>query len=149
MDLEKFNEQKNNLAKIGNELSNIGFNYKIRDKNKPEYWDDYIEKFTRHHEKEMQYYAQVYLLIDMVEKDKAEKFLLEIDNMKQLATRLLELLEEIKRNPSIVSPKDRQKSKWSKEIREQTIEYSNKNLEHEKKMYSIFHEFCEAHKIIH
>lgn len=149
MDLEKINEQKNNLAKIGTELSNIGFNYKILNKNKPEYWEEYIEKFKMHHEKEMQYYSQVHLLIDIIEKDKAEMFLLEIDNLKQLATRLLELLKEIKRNPSIVSPKDKQKSKWSKEIREQTIECSNKNLEHEKKMYSIFHEFCETHQIVH
>ena len=137
-------EQEDKLAALGNGLAQIKFRYKISNEVKTEYWEKYVEDFKRYSEKGMQYYSQAYLLMGMIEKERAELFLLEIAKLRQLSSRLLELLEEVKRNPSIISVKDRQKSRWSKEIRDQVMEYCEKNLNHEKRMNLSFREFYNS-----
>ena len=45
-------------------------------------------------------------------------------------------MEKIEKNPSIIDSKDKQQSQWSKELKKQITEQSNKCLNHEKE-----HEF--------
>ena len=72
-------------------------------------------------------------------------FLLRISKFRQLSTTLSETMEKIKENPSIIDPKDRQQSLWSKEIKNQITEQSNKCLRHEMDMNTSFREFYEKH----
>jgi hypothetical protein len=58
---------------------------------------------------------------------------------------MIEIMEKIRENPSIIDPKDRQQSKWSKEIKNQITEHSNKCLQHEKDMNILFRECYEKH----
>ena len=138
-------EQSAHLAKIGRELSEIRFNYKVLDKTETKYWQKRIEDFKRYHQKGIEYYIQAHSLMNLVEKEKAGMFLLSVSKLRQLGTRLLELLEEVKQNPSIMSSKDKQQSKWSKELKEQLIECSNRNLNQETGMNSNFREFYDKH----
>lgn len=133
------------LAILGKELSEIQFNFKVIDKTDSEYWIKRIEDFKKYHQKGMEYYEQVHLLMNLVEKEKARLFLLSMSKLRQLGTKLLELLEKVKENPSIISSKDKQQSKWSKETKEQLIDISNKNLRHEMEMNTSFREFYEKH----
>lgn len=133
------------LAKLGMELSEIQFNYKVLDKTKAEYWGKRVEDFKKYHEKGLEYYTQVHTMMNIVEKEKAGMFLLNMSKLRQLGTKLLELLEKIEENPSIMSSKDKQQSKWSKDLKEELIECSNKNLRHEMDMNTDFREFYEKH----
>lgn len=133
------------LAKLGMELANIQFNFKVQEKTDVKYWQNRIENFKRYQQKGMEYYEQVHLLMNLVEKEKAGLFLLSMSKLQQLGTKLLTLLEKVKENPSIVSTKDKQQSKWSKEIKEQLIDHSNKMLHHEMEMNTNFREFYEKH----
>ena len=133
------------LAKLGMELANIQFNFKVQEKTDVKYWQNRIENFKRYQQKGMEYYEQVHLLMNLVEKEKAGLFLLSMSKLQQLGTKLLILLEKVKENPSIVSTKDKQQSKWSKEIKEQLIDHSNKMLHHEMEMNTNFREFYEKH----
>lgn len=133
------------LAKLGMELASIQFNFKVQEKTDVKYWQNRIENFKRYQQKGMEYYEQVHLLMNLVEKEKAGLFLLSMSKLQQLGTKLLTLLEKVKENPSIVSTKDKQQSKWSKEIKEQLIDHSNKMLHHEMEMNTNFREFYEKH----
>jgi len=133
------------LAELGKELSEIQFNFKVINKTESEYWQKRIEDFKKYHQKGMEYYEQVHLLMNLVEKEKAGLFLLSISKLRQLGTKLIELLEKVKENPTIMSSKDKQQSKWSKEIKEQLIEISNSNLRHEMEMNTNFRDFYEKH----
>ena len=133
------------LARIGSELSEIQFNYKVLDKTDSQYWKKRIEDFEKHHNKGMEYYKKAHSLIDLVEKDQAGMFLLSISKLHQLGEKLQTVLEEIEQNPSVMSSKDKQLSKWSKELKEKLIEQSNDMLHHEKDMNTNFREFYEKH----
>jgi len=133
------------LAKLGMELANIQFNFKVQEKTDVKYWQKRIDDFKKYQQKGMEYYEQVHLLMNLVEKEKAGLFLLSMSKLQQLGTKLLTLLEKVKENPSIVSTKDKQQSKWSKEIKEQLIDHSNKMLHHEMEMNTNFREFYEKH----
>jgi len=143
--IEKIQETVKRLSVLGAELSKTKFSYKIVDGKNSKYWEEYIENLKNRHDKGKQYYSQIYLLMNLIERDKAGIFLLKISKLEQLVTKFQELLEEIKENPSIMSPKDKQQSKWSKEIRKQTIEHSEKSLNHEKEMNRDFREFYDMH----
>jgi len=143
--LEKIQKIVKELSVLGAELSKTKFSYKMADGKNSEYWKGYIENLKNRHYKGNQYYSQIYLLMDLIEKDKAGLFLLKLSKLEQLVTKFLELLEEIKENPSIMSPKDKQQSKWSKDIRRQTLEHSEKSLNHEKEMNRDFREFYDLH----
>ena len=133
------------LAKLGIELSGIQFNYKVKNEDKEEYWGKRIEHFKKHHQKGMEYYNKAYFLMNLIEKEKAGIFLLNISKLHQLGKKIEDLLEQVKQNPSIMSSKDKLQSKWSKNIKEQLIEHSNTCLEHEKEMNTNFREFYERH----
>ncbi|QUC63839.1 hypothetical protein NsoK4_05045 [Nitrosopumilus sp. K4] len=142
---ESLKIHSNELAKLGSELSEIQFNYKVLDKTDHTYWEKRVDDFKKYHDKGMEYYKKIHSMMSLVEKDEAGMFLLRISKLHQLGDKLFELLGEVKENPNIMSSKDKQQSKWSKELKEQLIEQSNKTLHHEMDMNANFREFYEKH----
>ena len=148
-DLEKLkklaNEYSDNLAKLGKELSEIQFNYKVIENTTEQYWQKRINEFKKYNEKGTEYYIQAHALINLVDKEQSGLFLLSISKLRQLGLKLLTNMEEVKQNPSIIKSKDKQQSKWSKELREKLIESSNVCLHHEMDMNKFFREFYDTH----
>ena len=138
-------EHSEKLAKLGMELGEIQFSYKIKKKPSKEYWQKRINDFKKYNEKGMKYYNQAYSLMNLVNKEESQMFLLRTSKFRQLGLTLIEIMEKIKENPSIIDSKDKQQSQWSKEIRDQITEHSNKCLHHEKDMNTSFREFYEKH----
>ena len=126
-------------------ISAIQFSYKVSEKTSKEYWGERTELFKKYTENSLQYYDQAYSLMNLVNKQEAQMFLLRISKFCQLASELNELMEKIKENPSIINSKDKQQSVWSKEIRQQVVEHSNKCVRHEKDTNTSFREFYEKH----
>ena len=148
-DLEKLKksakEYSDNLAKLGKELSEIQFNYKVIENITEKYWQNRINEFKKYNEKGTEYYTQVHALISLVDKEQSGLFLLSISKLRQMGLKLLNNMEEVKQDPSIIKSKDKQQSKWSKELREELIESSNACLHHEMDMNKFFREFYETH----
>ena len=138
-------EHSDKLAKLGMELGEIQFSYKIEEKVTKEYWQQRIEDFKKYNEKGLEYYNQVHAMMDLVNKEEAQMFLLRVSKFRQLSTSLLEAMEKIKDNPTIIDSKDKQQSQWSREIKNQITEQSNKCLRHEMDMNTSFREFYEKH----
>ncbi|MDH5698241.1 MAG: hypothetical protein OEY54_06925 [Nitrosopumilus sp.] len=138
-------EHSDKLAKLGMELGEIQFSYKIEEKVTKEYWKQRMDDFKKYNEKGLEYYNQVHAMMNLVNKDEAQMFLLQISKFRQLSKILLETMEKIKENPSIVDSKDKQQSSWSREIKNKITEQSNKCLRHEMDMNSSFREFYEKH----
>ena len=138
-------EHSEKLAKTGIELWEIQFSYKIEEKVTKEYWQKRMSDFKKYNEKGLEYYNQAHSMMNLVNKEEAQMFLLRISKFRQLSTTLSEIIEKIKENPSIIDSKDRQHSLWSKEIKNQITEQSNKCLRHEKDMNTSFREFYEKH----
>ena len=136
-------EQSDNLAKLGMELGEIQFSYKIEENLTKEYWQQRINDFKRYNEKGMEYYNQVYNIMNLVNKQDAQLFLLRVSKFRQLSKTVIENMEKVSENPSIVNSKDKQQSQWSKDIKNQLTEQSNKCLRHEMDMNSTFREFYE------
>lgn len=148
-DLEKLKksakEYSDNLAKLGKELAEIQFNYKVIENTTEQYWQKRVNEFKRYNEKGTEYYTQAHALINLVDKEQSGLFLLGISKLRQLELKLLTNMEEVKQNPSIIKLKDKQQSKWSKELREKLLESSNVCLHHEMDMNKFFREFYETH----
>jgi len=138
-------EHSEKLAKLGMELSEIQFSYKIDEKPSKEYWQKRIDDFKKYNEMGMKYYNQVYSLMNLVNKEESQMFLLRTSKFRQLGLTLIEIMEKIKENPSIVDPKDNQQSKWSREIRDQVTEHGNKCLRLEMDINTSFREFYEKY----
>jgi len=138
-------EYSEKLAKLGIELGKIQFSYKIERKPAKEYWQKKIDDFKKYNEKSMEYYNHTYSLMNLINKEESKIFLLRTSKFRQLGLALIEIMEKIKENPSIIDSKDNQQSLWSKEIRDQITEQSNKCLHHEKDMNISFREFYEKH----
>ena len=133
------------LAKLGMELSEIQFSYKIEEKPSKEYWQKRIDDFKKYNEMGMKYYNQVYSLMNLVNKEESQMFLLRTSKFHQLGLTLIEIMEKIKENPSIVDSKDKHQSQWSREIRDQITEQSNKCLRYEMGINTSFREFYEKY----
>ena len=142
---EEIKKHSDSLSKLGRELSKIQFNYKVLDKTKEEYWQKRREDFEKYHKKGMEYYTEIHMLMNIVEKEKADFFLLSISKLNQLGKKMLELLDEVKQNPSIMTSKDKQQSKWSKEIKEKLIRHSDETLKQEKDMNTNFRDFYDRY----
>lgn len=138
-------EHSEKLAKTGMALGKIQFSYKIEEKVTKEYWQKRMNDFKKYNEKGLEYYNQAHSMINLLNNEEAQMFLLRISKFRQLSTTLSETMEKIKENPSIIDPKDRQQSLWSKEIKNQITEQSNKCLRHEMDMNTSFREFYEKH----
>jgi len=138
-------EQGEKLARLGMSLGRIQFSYKIEQKTSKDYWQKKIDDFKKYHEKALEYYNQVHAMMNLVNKEESQIFLLRTSKFRQLALALIGIMEKIKENPSIIDPKDKQQSQWSREIKNEIIEHSNKCLRHERDMNSLFREFYEKH----
>ena len=131
------------LTKLGAELAEMKFSYKVVAKPSKEYWNERMSEFKRYHEKGLEYYNQVYAMMNLVNKEESQMFLLRTSKFRQLGLELLETMQKIKNNPSITDTKDRQQSLWSKEIKNKITEQSNKCLSHEREMNLSFREFYQ------
>lgn len=138
-------EHSDSLAKLGKELSEIQFNYKVIEDTSEQYWQNRINEFKKYNEKGTEYYTQAHALMNLADKEQSGLFLLSISKLRQLGLKLITNMEEVKQNPSVIKSKDKQQSKWSKELREKTIESSNACLHHEMDMNKFFREFYETH----
>ena len=138
--IRKYSEK---LAKLGMELGKIQFSYKIEEKTSKEYWQNRIKNFKKYNEKGLEYYKQVHVIMNLINKEESQMFLLHVSKFQQLSGTLIEIMKKIRENPSIIDPKDKQQSKWSKEIKNQITEHSNKCLQHEKDTNTLFREFYE------
>ena len=138
-------ENSDKLARLGTELGEIQFSYKIEEKPTQEYWNKRIEDFKKYSGKGLEYYNQVYSLMKLVnEKEKeAQMFLLRVSKFRQMSLEIIETMEKIKENPTIMDKKDRQQSQWSKKVKANITEHSDRCLRHEIDMNASFREFYE------
>jgi len=138
-------EYSEKLAKLGMDLGRNQFSYKIENKPSKEYWQKRIIDFKKYSEKGLEYYNQTYSLMNLVNTEEAQMFLLRTSKFHQLGTTLIEIMEKIEKNPSIMNSKDKQQSMWSRKIKEEIMEYSNKCLQHEKDMNALFRKHYEKY----
>ncbi|MGY5150345.1 MAG: hypothetical protein ACW9W3_09805 [Candidatus Nitrosopumilus sp. bin_68KS] len=136
-------ETSGKLAKLGTELADIKFSYKVEEKSSKNYWEKRMNEFKNHNDKSLEYYNQVHTMMNLINKEESQMFLLRISKFRQLGLELLEIMQKIKDNPSITDPKDKQQSQWSKEIKNSLNEQSSKCLNHEKEMNKIFRDFYQ------
>ncbi|MBA4454476.1 MAG: hypothetical protein H2B05_05990 [Nitrosopumilaceae archaeon] len=136
-------EYSEKLEKLGKELAKIQYDFKIENKPSEKYWSTRIEEFNQYHTKVNQYFTQAYSLMNLVNEGESGLFLLKISKLKQLGVKLIENMEKIKQNPSIMDLKDKQQSKWSIERKEELIKSNKECLDHEKHMNVFFREFYE------
>ena len=138
-------EHSDKLAKLGMELSKIQFSYKVEEKTSKEYWQKRIQSFDEYNKKALEYYNQIFSLIKNTDKEESERFLLQISRFRQLSSSLVDIMKKIEENPSVINSKDRQQSQWSRELKNNITEESNKCLHHEREMNSFFRDFYEKH----
>lgn len=138
-------KNSDNLSKLGMELGEIQFSYRIDEKPTKEYWQKRIKDFKNYSEKAQEYYSQVHFMMNLVNKEEAQMFLLRSSKFRQLGIKLIKIMEKIEENPTIIDSKDKQQSQWSKEIKNQITEQSNQCLRHEMDMNTTFREFYEKH----
>ena len=140
---ETIKKHSKQLANLGMEISQIKFSYKIQEKTSKEYWEKRIKEFEAYKEKSMEYYNTVCSLMKLINLNESNLFLLQISKFHQITAKLLENMNKVKENPSIINSKDKQQSSWSKKIRQEITDNSNESLNHEKEMNTKFREFYE------
>ncbi|MGI9565602.1 MAG: hypothetical protein ACR2LL_01135 [Nitrosopumilus sp.] len=140
---KKAKEHSEKLSKLGLELSKIQFSYKVEHKPSKNYWQKRIKDFERYKKTGLEYYNQSYNLMSVISKNESELFLLRISKFHQLGSELIKIMKNIEENPSIMDSKDKHQSQWSKKIRKEITECSDKCLNHEKEMNFLFREFYE------
>jgi len=146
MDSEnKIREYKENLKKLGAELSATQYNFKIKNESSEKYWVKKIQEFSKYHKKTIEYFTEVYSLMKLINEEQSDMFLLRLSKLRQLGINLLEDMENVKQNPSSMDLKDKPQSRWSMEQREKLIKSNNECLNHEKRMNIFFKEFYEKY----
>lgn len=141
MDSEKtIKDYSKKLEKLGLELLKIQYDFKIKDNPSEKYWVKKIQEFKKYHEKVVDYFTQSYSWMKLVDEEQAGIFLLRISKLQQLGVKLLEDMDKVKQNPASMNLKDKQQSKWSKEIREKLLKSNKDCLNHEKRMNVFFKE---------
>ena len=141
MDSEKtIKDYSKKLEKLGLELLKIQYDFKIKDNPSEKYWVKKIQEFKKYHEKVVDYFTQSYSWMKLVDEEQAGIFLLRISKLQHLGVKLLEDMDKVKQNPASMNLKDKQQSKWSKEIREKLLKSNNDCLNHEKRMNVFFKE---------
>jgi len=141
---KKVQEKSEKLAELGFTLTKNQFSYKIEEKISKEYWQKRIKNLTKYNEISLEYYTQIQNLMNLINREKAQMFLLQTSKFHQLGTELIKLMQQIEENPSIINSKDKQQSQWSKKIKEKIIEYSKNCLENEKNMNLNFRKFYDT-----
>ena len=139
----RLQEQSKKLTELGSILAKNQFTYKIEEKISKEYWQKRIKDFTKYNEISLTYYSQVQKMMNLINIEEAQMFLLQTSKIHQLGTELIKLMHQIEENPSIISSKDKQQSQWSKKIKENILETSSKCLENEKNMNLNFRKFYD------
>ena len=143
-DLKKTMQEKSEkLAKLGSILAKNQFSYKIEEKTSKEYWQKRIEHLRKYNETSLAYYNQVQNMMNLINKEKSQIFLLEISKFHQLGMELVKIMHQIEETPSIINSKDKQQSQWSKKIKEKFVEVNANCLEHEKYMNIGFRKFYD------
>ena len=141
---KKVQEKSEKLAELGFTLTKNQFSYKIEEKISKEYWQKRIKNLTKYNEISLEYYTQIQNLMNLINKEEAQMFLLQTSKFHQLGTELVKLMQQIEENPSIINSKDKQQSQWSKKIKKKIIEYSKNCLENEKNMNLNFRKFYDT-----
>ena len=139
----RIQEQSKKLTELGSILAKNQFTYKIEEKISKEYWQKRIQDLTKYNEVSLAYYSQVQKMMNLINIEEAQMFLLQTSKFHQLGTELIKLMRQIEENPSIISSKDKQQSQWSKKIKEKILEVSSKCLENEKNMNLNFRKFYD------
>ena len=139
----RIQEQSKKLTELGSILAKNQFTYKIEEKISKEYWQKRIQDLTKYNEISLAYYSQVQKMMNLINIEEAQMFLLQTSKFHQLGTDLIKLMHQIEENPSIISSKDKQQSQWSKKIKEKISEVSSKCLENEKNMNLNFRKFYD------
>jgi len=139
----KVKENSEKLMKLGSILAKNQFTYKIEEKKSKEYWQNRIIDLEKYNESSIAYYNQVHNMMNLINKEKGEMFLLQISKFHQLGTQLKKIMQQIEETPSIANSKDKQQSQWSKKVKEKLVEVSNSCFEHEKTMNLDFREFYD------
>ena len=138
-------EYSEKLEKLGVELSKFQYDFKIKDNPSEKYWIKRIQEYEKYRNKVTEYFTQAYSLMNLVTDEQSGVFLLRISKLRQLGEKLLEDMEKVKQNPSSMNLKDKQQSKWSKEIRDQLLKSNNDCLNHERRMNVFFKEIYEKY----
>ena len=143
-DLKKImQENSKKLTQLGSILAKNQFSYKIEEKTSKEYWQKRIEHLIKYNETSLAYYNQVQNMMNLINKEKSQIFLLEISKFHQLGIELVKIMHQIEETPSIINSKDKQQSQWSKKIKEKFVEVNANCLEHEKYMNIGFRKFYD------
>jgi hypothetical protein len=143
-DLKKtMQENSKKLTQLGSILAKKQFSYKIEEKTSKEYWQKRIEHLKKYNETSLAYYNQIQNMMNLINKEKSQIFLLEISKFHQLGTELVKIMHQIEETPSIINSKDKQQSQWSKKIKEKFVEVNANCLEHEKYMNIGFRKFYD------
>ena len=144
-DLKKImQENSKKLIQLGSILAKNQFSYKIEEKTSKEYWQKRIEHLIKYNETSLAYYNQVQNMMNLINKEEAQIFLLQTSKFHQLGTELIKYMHQIEENPSIINSKDKQQSQWSKKIKEKFVEVNTNCLENEKNMNVNFRKFYDA-----
>ena len=141
---KKVQEKSKKLAELGFTLTKNQFSYKIEEKISKEYWHKRIKHLTKYNETSLAYYSQVQKMMNLINKEEAQMFLLQTSKFHQLGTELIKYMHQIEENPSIINSKDKQQSEWSKKIKEKFVEVNANCLENEKNMNLNFRIFYDA-----
>ena len=143
-DLKKtMQENSKKLTQLGSILAKNQFSYKIEEKTSKEYWQKRIEHLRKYNETSLAYYNQVQNMMNLINKEKSQIFLLEISKFHQLGMELVKIMHQIEETPSIINSKDKQQSQWSKKIKEKFVKVNANCLEHEKYMNIGFRKFYD------
>ena len=140
---ETVKEHSEKLSKLGTDLAKNQFIYKVEKKSSKEYWQERIINFKKYNDNGFRYYDEIFALMRIIDEEKSQIFLLQIAKFRQLGLTLIEIMEKLEENPSIINSKDRQQSQWSREIKNQITEQSDKCLKCEREMNTTFREFYE------
>jgi len=140
----EIDEKSKKLAELGLILAKNQFTYKIQEKTTKDYWGKRIQELKKYDETSLAYYNEIQNMMNLVNKDEAQTYLLHISKFRQLSTDLIKIMEKIKENPSIIDSKDKQQSLWSKGVKKKILEISTNCVDHEKFMNGIFRKFYEA-----
>lgn len=131
------------VANLGTELAKNQFSYKVEEKISEKYWQERIINFKKYNEKGLEYYNEIHSMMNMINNEQSQMFLLRIVKFRHLGMELIETMTKIKENPSVINSKDTQQSQWSKKIRNDLTEQSNECLRFEKDMNATFREFYD------
>jgi uncharacterized protein YihD (DUF1040 family) len=141
--IDKIIELSKELSKKGLEVNQIKFNYKIENNKDSKYWKNKLDNFQKYSQASTSYYNTCYSILKLFNLEESQTFLLKISKYRQFSRKIIEIINEIIKNPAIMDTKDMQQSKWSKESKINFIEIFQNCLKHEKDMNSKFNEFFE------